>query len=249
MKHQKNVRVVICPPCGEQSLAPEGFNPGVAVATKEGQNWKKSLWPLLPHLSAVLPPQGREMPYGFTARSVIPQYRYVGYNRRTGFTLIELLVVVLIIGILAAVAVPQYKFAVEKARALQAIIYIKSLANAYEVYYLQHGMYPTHKSNPSIDEINDELDISVNEVDGFKIDNMGKNFISMKRPVSGNPSYAIVYFPKHSNYPPWNEQGMVCRIYATRDENQFTARICKKLCNTSTLKKIDGGGNIGCELP
>ncbi len=34
MKSSK-YKVVICPPCGEQSLAPEGFNPGVAVAAKE----------------------------------------------------------------------------------------------------------------------------------------------------------------------------------------------------------------------
>ena len=78
------------------------------------------------------------------------------YKRQTarGFTLIELLVVVLIIGTLAAVALPQYQKAVIKSRYNALKPLVKALADAEEIYYFANGKYTK--------EI-DELDINFPE--------------------------------------------------------------------------------------
>lgn len=60
-------------------------------------------------------------------------------KNKKGFTLIELLVVVLIIGILSAVALPQYNKVVEKSRATEAVTILKSIGDAKVVAQLATG--------------------------------------------------------------------------------------------------------------
>ena len=74
-------------------------------------------------------------------------------NSKQGFTLLELLVVVLIIGVLAAIALPQYQMAVGKAKYAEIKAVTQSIATSLQNYYLIHGNYG--------EDILDDLDITI----------------------------------------------------------------------------------------
>ncbi|MGB2578623.1 prepilin-type N-terminal cleavage/methylation domain-containing protein [Elusimicrobium simillimum] len=68
-----------------------------------------------------------------------------------GFTLIELLVVVLIIGILSAIALPQYTKAVAKSRASEAYLLGKAFLQAEQIYFLSNNVYTSNAEDLDIE--------------------------------------------------------------------------------------------------
>ena len=159
---------------------------------------------------------------------------------KKGFTLIELLVVVLIIGILSAVALPQYTKTVEKSRASEAVTLLGTIANGERIYKMANGSYT---------DVLDDLDVTVSTTT--------KNFIftptvssgTLKvqadranngTAVSGTNAYALVLHMDSDGTITRNCCGSEEMCKAVKSGNDWTY---EGQCNAASNGSGNGGGS------
>ena len=84
-----------------------------------------------------------------------PVREYVMRKREFGFSLIELMIVVAIMGILVAVALPQYQNYQVRSKVTEAFVMAENVKRALEAYYVDYGEWPVDNANAGLPAPND----------------------------------------------------------------------------------------------
>ena len=156
---------------------------------------------------------------------------------KKGFTLIELLVVVLIIGILAAVALPKYEQAVAKTRYMSLLPLLRAISDAENVYYMANGTYTLDFT---------QLDITMPA--GAKTTTASRidydNFYCLLRAgqVDNSDQYSAYCNSTYANMPAlekyFAEQNFIC--WGGSDKKD---RLCRSISGKTAPDRSHGGGS------
>ena len=155
-------------------------------------------------------------------------------QKNAAFALIELLVVVLIIGILAAVALPQYTKAVIKARVAEVQPMLRALQLAQERYYLANGVYA---------EKAEDLDIGIDGADKYDIQ------MSSNRVITFYPGPGIFICYEHSSREEDNHCAKPGHFACNPGDKTAHQEICRSLGKPMyELVKANNSFSLICKI-
>ena len=161
-----------------------------------------------------------------------PQQKSLGMTPNfMGYTLIELLVVVLIIGILASVALPQYQKAVEKARMTEAITLVRAIANANQSYYMANGVWAEHNQLDLLDiEIpgSDTMSRKQTKYFVYSPNGNGNDFIATAQRLPFDQAYSIYILRAAPDR-------LHCLVFANGSSTAVQRQLCNQLDANGTL--------------
>ena len=159
--------------------------------------------------------------------------------KNQGFTLIEILVVVLIIGILAAIAVPKYQESVERSIMQEAITNLKTIAQANDVFMLTNNRYATATEL-------DKLDVTIpgaTNVTRFGPNRIATKYFLYSSGTSGSTAHKAVAhrlpIEESTNYSHYylfintNNNKLGCWVPATT--NKIQTKLCNKVSRDGSL--------------
>lgn len=150
------------------------------------------------------------------------------WRNKQGFTLIELLVVVLIIGVLAAMALPQYRVAVGMSRASTLYAFMRGVDQAQQAFYMANNRYATTFDSLSVGippgfTKTDEKHIIKGRTGCFIMSSLGEGNISIKC-SDGLAGVTMEKYHKDNFYICWADKtkeisNQICRSLSGQDEH------------------------------